>query len=205
MEILIYCQEPQLRGMRAIDLNFIQDLIRKMQPTEEGKLHTHMVSDDYCKRALVSGLDNFAIVQFPTESYLILTSISSFYHASIYFEDFSFFSAIAVLTEEDAHIKLISKELVSHPNVIVPGISDFDKVNEEVDRATSYGNILEAHRRTLLLHVHNKKVQFVTSDSLVEALNNGNSLDKGYLAVNINKRYEVPITTIAEESPGIVL
>lgn len=205
MEILIYSQEPKLKGMRAIDLNFIQELIRKMQPTEEGKLHTHMVSDDYCKRALVSGLDNFVVVQLPTDSYLILTSISSYYHASIYFEDFSHFTAIAVLTEESAHIKLITKELESHPQLIVPGVGEFDHINEEVARKTSYSNILQAHKKTVILNTPNKKVQFVTSDLLVEALNKGNSLDNGYLAVNIKKNYELPITTISNESPGIVL
>jgi hypothetical protein len=193
MEVLVYCQEPQLRGMRAIDLNFIQKLIRKMEPTEEGKLHTLMVSDDHCKRALVSGLDNFAIVQFTTKSYLILTSISSYYHACMYNEDPSSFTAIAILTEDDAQIKIMCKELASYTNVIIPSNSSAREPN----------NTIKLNGKCLLLSANNKKLMIVTDDSQVEEARD--SLDKEYLIVNINKRYEAPITAVAKEFPGIVL
>lgn len=195
----------QVQGMRAIDLDFIQKLIRSMDPTEQGKIHTIMVSDDYCKRSLVSGLGPFVVMETPQESYLLLTGVESYYHARIYFESLDHFPVITLLTDDEAEIAGIYSRLKNHPGLVLP------KLRQHYLDSSPYPTRTQDNTRKLYqfqdstqITYQNKTYIFcrktVHYNAIADTYNKSNTI-----CFDLEKDYELPITSISEDLPGIKL
>jgi hypothetical protein len=203
---------PEPKGMRAIDLDFMQDNIKAMPLTEEGKFRTIMFSEDYCKRVLVSGLSPFAIVETPQESVLILTDSSSYYHARIFVTSFDHYKFIAIISTDVNEINILLKKLEKSNVAILLQDKIYDhplleKGNNLCSRQITNGNIkAETSLYAVKLEYTNNFLNLVwnnNQDIDIETFLKFNGLDGK--TINLADKYDQPITSISANGPGIQL
>lgn len=207
MEAHIHYMPSTPKGMRAIDLDFIQKLIRSMKPSEEGKLHTHMVSDDYCKRALIGGLSPFVVIDTPDKAFLVLTDISSLYHAYIYYESLAHFNVISLLCDDPLELAgLYQKVIKLGPIVVAPELKKTVLVDEHpVVNNFKYGKwIHQAPAMTIVHSEYGNNFCIYRHSAHVQALADYDA-SQDVIVIDLGKEYEQPITSISADGPGIKL
>lgn len=212
MTVHVHSMAPEPKGMRAIDLDFMQDNIKAMPLTEEGKFRTIMFSEDYCKRVLVSGLSPFAIVETPQESVLILTDSSSYYHARIFVTSFDHYKFIAIISTDVNEINILLKKLEKSNVAILLQDKIYDhplleKGNNLCSRQITNGNIkAETSLYAVKLEYTNNFLNLVwnnNQDIDIETFLKFNGLDGK--TINLADKYDQPITSISANGPGIQL
>lgn len=212
MTVHVHSMTPEPTGMRAIDLDFIQDTIKAMPLTEEGKFRTVMFSEDYCKRVLVSGLSPFAIVETPQECALVLTDSSSYYHARIFITSMDHYKFITIISTDVNEINILLKKL-NNSNVEIllqDKIYDhplLEKGNTLCTKRITSGNIkAETSLYTVRLNYTNNFLNLVwnnNQDIDIETFLKFNGLDGK--TINLADKYDQPITSISVNGPGIQL
>lgn len=198
--------------MRAIDLDFIQETIKKMPLTEEGRFRTIMYSEDYCKRALVSGLSSFAITETPQSSALILTDSSSYYHCRIYNESLKHYQFIAILSANVNEVNILLSKLANETIPVILHESMYNhpllvKPHNFCTDTISNGNIRALTRLWVLaLTYKSETINLIwnnNQDIELETMLKYNGFTQKI--INLADQYELPITSISTETPGIQL
>lgn len=202
----------ELTGMRAIDLDFIQETVKTMPLTEEGRFRTIMFSEDYCKRVLVSGLSPFTVIETPQESALILTDSSSYYHSRIFMTSIDHYKFIAIMSTDINEINILLKKLAKSkvPILLQDKIYDHPLLEKNTTYCTKTiknGSIkAETSLYTVRLEFNNNFLNLVWNNSQdidIETFLKFNGLDAK--TINLADKYDLPITSISVNGPGIQL
>lgn len=202
----------ELTGMRAIDLDFIQETVKTMPLTEEGRFRTIMFSEDYCKRVLVSGLSPFTVIETPQESALILTDSSSYYHSRIFVTSIDHYKFIAIMSIDINEINILLKKLAKSkvPILLQDKIYDHPLLEKNTTYCTKTiknGSIkAETSLYTVRLEFNNNFLNLVWNNSQdidIETFLKFNGLDAK--TINLADKYDLPITSISVNGPGIQL
>lgn len=208
----VYSMPSELTGMRAIDLDFIQETVKTMPLTEEGRFRTIMFSEDYCKRVLVSGLSPFTVIETPQESALILTDSSSYYHSRIFMTSIDHYKFIAIMSTDINEINILLKKLAKSkvPILLQDKIYDHPLLEKNTTYCTKTiknGSIkAETSLYTVRLEFNNNFLNLVWNNSQdidIETFLKFNGLDAK--TINLADKYDLPITSISVNGPGIQL
>lgn len=208
----VYSMLSELTGMRAIDLDFIQETVKTMPLTEEGRFRTIMFSEDYCKRVLVSGLSPFTVIETPQESALILTDSSSYYHSRIFVTSIDHYKFIAIMSIDINEINILLKKLAKSkvPILLQDKIYDHPLLEKNTTYCTKTiknGSIkAETSLYTVRLEFNNNFLNLVWNNSQdidIETFLKFNGLDAK--TINLADKYDLPITSISVNGPGIQL